>query len=351
MRTDFHPLTVSRVDPLTDDSAAVTFAVPDDVATDFAFAPGPVAHGPARRRPPVVLDLRAGRAARRASACARCPAARCPAGWCTTYAPATCSRCRRRAGRSRPTSPHRGHHVLIAAGSGITPMLSIAASLLARPRRHDRHAAVRQPAHRLGDVRRRGGRPQGRPPRPDAGGPRAVARAARGRTVQRSPRRRQAARAAARDGRRRRRSTTGGCADRSAWSTTRSTCSPNSVSRVGRIHRELFYVGDDPPDEIAPRRRTGRSGRRGHGDPRRPQHHHRRATRHPDPRRRPAGPPRSARSPARAACAAPAAPAWSSGEVTMRRNYALEEHELDAGYVLTCQALPMSDEVTVDYDA
>jgi len=41
----------------------------------------------------------------------------------------------------------------------------------------------------------------------------------------------------------------------------------------------------------------------------------------------------------------------TSGEVEMRRNYALEEHEVGAGFVLTCQALPLSAEVTVDYDA
>jgi ring-1,2-phenylacetyl-CoA epoxidase subunit PaaE len=39
------------------------------------------------------------------------------------------------------------------------------------------------------------------------------------------------------------------------------------------------------------------------------------------------------------------------GEVTMRRNYALEREELEAGYVLTCQSLPASDQITVDYDA
>jgi ring-1,2-phenylacetyl-CoA epoxidase subunit PaaE len=39
------------------------------------------------------------------------------------------------------------------------------------------------------------------------------------------------------------------------------------------------------------------------------------------------------------------------GEVIMRRNYALEQEELDAGYVLTCQSLPVSDQITVDYDA
>jgi len=39
------------------------------------------------------------------------------------------------------------------------------------------------------------------------------------------------------------------------------------------------------------------------------------------------------------------------GEVEMRRNYALEPDEVAAGYVLTCQSLPLSDTVTVDYDA
>jgi ring-1,2-phenylacetyl-CoA epoxidase subunit PaaE len=40
----------------------------------------------------------------------------------------------------------------------------------------------------------------------------------------------------------------------------------------------------------------------------------------------------------------------TAGEVRMRRNYALEEKEVAAGYVLTCQSLPVSDEVTVDFD-
>jgi ring-1,2-phenylacetyl-CoA epoxidase subunit PaaE len=41
----------------------------------------------------------------------------------------------------------------------------------------------------------------------------------------------------------------------------------------------------------------------------------------------------------------------TDGEVAMRRNYALEPREVEAGYVLTCQSLPLSDAVTVDYDA
>jgi ring-1,2-phenylacetyl-CoA epoxidase subunit PaaE len=35
----------------------------------------------------------------------------------------------------------------------------------------------------------------------------------------------------------------------------------------------------------------------------------------------------------------------------MKVNYALEPWELDAGFVLTCQSLPTSAEVEVDYDA
>ncbi|MFJ4667250.1 1,2-phenylacetyl-CoA epoxidase subunit PaaE [Kitasatospora purpeofusca] len=40
----------------------------------------------------------------------------------------------------------------------------------------------------------------------------------------------------------------------------------------------------------------------------------------------------------------------TEGEVSMRRNFALEEKELAAGYVLTCQARPVTDRVTVDFD-
>ncbi|WP_314324479.1 1,2-phenylacetyl-CoA epoxidase subunit PaaE [Paenarthrobacter ilicis] len=39
-----------------------------------------------------------------------------------------------------------------------------------------------------------------------------------------------------------------------------------------------------------------------------------------------------------------------TGSVTMDENYALEQDELDKGYVLTCQSHPTSEEVTVDFD-
>ena len=40
-----------------------------------------------------------------------------------------------------------------------------------------------------------------------------------------------------------------------------------------------------------------------------------------------------------------------SGNVDMAENYALEQDELDAGYILTCQSVPTTDKVAVDFDA
>ena len=41
----------------------------------------------------------------------------------------------------------------------------------------------------------------------------------------------------------------------------------------------------------------------------------------------------------------------AQGQVEMDLNHALEQHELDAGYVLTCQAHPLSAELVIDFDA
>lgn len=41
----------------------------------------------------------------------------------------------------------------------------------------------------------------------------------------------------------------------------------------------------------------------------------------------------------------------TEGEVDMRRNYALEPAEVEAGFVLTCQSHPLGDRVTVNYDS
>jgi ring-1,2-phenylacetyl-CoA epoxidase subunit PaaE len=41
----------------------------------------------------------------------------------------------------------------------------------------------------------------------------------------------------------------------------------------------------------------------------------------------------------------------TEGKVDLRRNFALEDAEVEAGFVLTCQSYPVSETVTVDYDA
>ena len=40
----------------------------------------------------------------------------------------------------------------------------------------------------------------------------------------------------------------------------------------------------------------------------------------------------------------------TDGEVSMEHNYALVAEDLEAGFILTCQAIPLTDSVTVDFD-
>lgn len=57
-------------------------------------------------------------------------------------------------------------------------------------------------------------------------------------------------------------------------------------------------------------------------------------------------PPHSCRSAICATCRA----RLLDGEVRMRQAYALLEEEIEAGYVLTCQSLPLSRRVVLDYE-
>ena len=41
----------------------------------------------------------------------------------------------------------------------------------------------------------------------------------------------------------------------------------------------------------------------------------------------------------------------SEGEVEMLTNHALEDYEVEAGYVLSCQSYAVTDTVVWDYDA
>ncbi len=38
------------------------------------------------------------------------------------------------------------------------------------------------------------------------------------------------------------------------------------------------------------------------------------------------------------------------GDVEMIANFALEDYEVERGYVLTCQSYPLTDRLVVDYD-
>jgi ring-1,2-phenylacetyl-CoA epoxidase subunit PaaE len=344
----FHPLTVARVEPLTDDSAAVTFAVPEELKTTFAFAAGQS------------LTVRRGNERRSYSICA--PVGRAPrigvreveggavSGWLVrdirrgdvvdVQAPS---------GTFTPDLSSGGQHVLIAAGSGITPMISIAASVLAAcddstvtllygNRRSDSvmfaddvadlkdayparmrviHVLSREPQ----EVELFSGRL-------DADRLRVLLPV----TVE------------------------VGAVDH-WW-----LCGPfgmvtdavDVLTKLGvdraRVHRELFYVEDTPPAEVhhvdAP---TGAGAE---------------LTLVLDGRTTtvpvPSGMPlldaaQKVRPDLPFACKGGVCGTCRArvtrGEATMRRNYALEPEEVEAGYVLTCQALAASDEVAVDYDA
>jgi ring-1,2-phenylacetyl-CoA epoxidase subunit PaaE len=41
----------------------------------------------------------------------------------------------------------------------------------------------------------------------------------------------------------------------------------------------------------------------------------------------------------------------TSGTVEMKKNYGLTDEEVADGYVLTCQAIPTSGDVVLNYDA
>jgi ring-1,2-phenylacetyl-CoA epoxidase subunit PaaE len=350
-RTEFHPLTVARVDPLTGDSAAVTFDVPAGLADRFAFAPGQS------------LTVRRGDERRSYSICAarghppRIGVREVPggavSGWLVHQVRAgDVIEVQTPSGSFTPDLDAPAQHVAIAAGSGITPVLSIAGSVLAAQdkaavtllygnRRNDSvmfadeiadlkdaypericlvHVLSREPQ----EVELFNGRL-------DAAKLRALLPV-----------------------------TVDVAAVDHWW-----LCGPFGLveSAIGvltelgvprhRVHRELFYVEDAPPAQVT----------HAEADP---------STAGPgaevtvllDGRSStatvPAGTPildgvQRVRPDLPFACkggvCGTCRARLTSGEVTMRRNYALEQEELDAGYILTCQSLPATEKITVDYDA
>jgi len=347
-RTEFYPLTVARVDPLTDDSAAVTFHVPPALAERFAFAPGQS------------LTIRRGEARRSYSICA---AAGCPprigvrevaggalSSWLVHQVRAgDVIEAQAPSGSFTPDLGAPGRHVLIAAGSGITPVLSIAGSVLAAQdkstvtllygnRRNDTvmfadeiadlkdaypericlvHVLSREPQ----EVELFNGRL-------DAAKLRALLPV----TVD----------VAAVDH-------WWLCGPFAMVEDAIAVLSSLGVPR-GRIHRELFYVEEAPPAQATHEEAAAGPGAK--------------VTVLLDGRSStvtvPADTPvldgvQRVRPDLPFACKGGVCGTCRArlvdGEVTMRRNYALEQAELDAGYILTCQSLPASQSLIVDYDA
>ncbi|HXT88060.1 MAG TPA: 1,2-phenylacetyl-CoA epoxidase subunit PaaE [Trebonia sp.] len=348
LRRSFHQLKVRRVEPLTEDSAAITLTVPSDLVGLFAFAAGQT------------LTVRLGEERRTYSICA--PVGAAPrigvrevaggavSGWLVRSLKAGDTlEVQAPSGTFTPDLSVPGHHVLIAAGSGITPMMSIAASILAADDKSsvtllygNRRSDTVMFADEVADLK--------------------DAHPARMRIVHvlsREPQevelfsgRLDAARLAELL------PVTVDVAGVDHW----WLCGPfgmvtdaiEVLRALGvdstRIHRELFWVGDDPPvvatHEDAPVgdgasltvMLDGRSSS---------------LTLPPGTpildgaqRARP-DLPFACKGGVCGTCRAKVV----SGAAVMRRNYALEPHEVEAGYVLTCQALPQTDEIIVDYDA
>jgi ring-1,2-phenylacetyl-CoA epoxidase subunit PaaE len=139
----FHPLTIARVDRETRDAVAITFAVPDELAGLYRYEPG--------QHVTVRAELDGTDVRRSYSICSapqdgtlRIAVKRCAGGRFSTWANE-----RLKAGDTLEVMPPVGHfgvaadpqaarhHVAFAAGSGITPVLSIVKSTLAdEPRSH-----------------------------------------------------------------------------------------------------------------------------------------------------------------------------------------------------------------------
>ena len=351
VRREFHELAVARVDRLCDDAVAVTFDVPPDLADEYAFQPGQS------------LTLRrmiGGRDERRSySICA--PAGSPPrigvrevpggalSGWLVREVrPGDRIDVQPPSGSFTADLSLPGRHVLIAAGSGITPVLSIAASALADGRSDatvlygNRRADSVMFADEIADLK-------------DS----YPVRLQLVHVLSREPQEVELF-SGRLDAARLRQLLPALCdvPDVDHW----WLCGPYGMvtdamavlAELGvpaeRVHRELFYVEETPPAQEHHEEQPLAGGCE--------------VTIVLDGRQTtttiPADTPvldgaQLARPDLPFACKGGVCGTCRarvlSGEVVMRRNFALEQAEIDAGFVLTCQSLPVSETLTVDYDA
>ena len=346
----FHKLPVADVERLCDDAVAVTFAVPAELRETFAFRPGQflTLHREGERRSysicaPVGAQPRVGVRRVDGGLFSEWLVDRLEPGDEIEVGPP--------AGTFTPELAAGTHHGLVAAGSGITPVLSIAASLLAAHpdtsvtllygnRRTDTVMFTEE----IADLK-------------NAYGPRLHLL----HVLSREP-----TEADIVNGRLdadRLRTLLGALVDVEGvdhwWLCGPLGMTEDAVAVLGelgvdrkRVHRELFYV-DEPPPEV--HRAEDDATATGEGSQvtvvlngRSTELTVPRTVSVLDAAQKVRGDlPFACKGGVCGTCRARV----TDGEVTMRRNFALEDEEVDAGFVLTCQTLPVSEKVTVDFDA
>lgn len=347
----FHALTVRRVEPLTDDSAEITFDVPEELADAFDFSAG---QSLTLRR---IIDGAEHR--RNYSICSpvgeapRIGVREIPDGLFSTWLvrdvqPGTIVDVQTPTGRFRADPDEPGRHLCIAAGSGITPMISIAASVLGNAKTQvsllygNRTSSSVMFAEELADLKNRH-----------------AARFDLMHVLSREPRDVELF-SGRLDGERLREILTSLvplhdvdhvwlCGPVAMINEARLVLAELGVE-AEKVHFELFFV-DEPPPQLrhADRQVEGENsevtvvldGRSTTTAMWRTQ------TILDSAQQSRTDVPFACKGGVCGTCRAKVC----AGEVDMVRNYALEPAEVDQGFVLTCQTFPVSDEVTVDFDA
>lgn len=347
----FRTLVVHDVEQLTDDSVAVTFAVPDELADEFAFAAGQaltlrrVVDGVEHRRTYSISSPVGGRP--------RIGVREIPDGLFSSWlvhevCPGDTVEVQRPSGSFRADPENPARHLCIAVGSGITPMLSIASSVVTHPEstvtmlygnratntvmfaeeladlknaHHQRFDLIHVLSREPRDVELFSGRLEGD----------------RLRTILRELVPLESI------------DHVWLCGPIDMLEETRSVLAEFGVVK-DRVHYELFYVDAPPPQlrhaeaivegetssmtvvldgrsttTVVPKTVTVLDSAQ---------------QKRPDM-------PFACKGGVCGTCRAKV----TQGEVEMVRNYALEDAEVEQGFVVTCQSFPISDDVTVDYDA
>ncbi|GAB6900752.1 1,2-phenylacetyl-CoA epoxidase subunit PaaE [Kineosporia succinea] len=350
-RAGFHRLTVRAVERLCEDAAAVTFDVPPGLESTFAFEAGQSLT--LRRTVDGVEHRRSYSICSPAGSRPRIGVREIPDGMFSSWLvrevrPGDEIEVAPPAGSWRADASKGERHLCIAAGSGITPMLSVASTVLQHPSAHvsllygNRNSRTVMFAEELGDLKNAHG-PQLQVVHVLSREPRDVELFS-GRL----------------DADRVRRLLTELvpvetfdhvwlCGPLELVESARAVLLSLDVP-ADRIHVELFYVDAPPP---RPRRPEGAvegettelttvlDGLRATASVSRD------VTVLDGAQATRADLPFACKGGVCGTCRA----VVRDGEVDMRRNYALEPAEVEAGFVLTCQTFPVSDCVTVDFDA